>query len=155
MIDPISAIGTVSKLAEGIISRVWPDPVKQAEELRKLREIEQRGDLAELQAYTDNLSGQLKINMAEANNPSLFVSGWRPFIGWVGGAAMAYQFIVYPFLIWCWALLKVKGVVPEGLNPPPVLESGALFSIVTARLGIGTMRSHDKKHNVDTKQAGK
>ncbi len=153
MIDPIT-IGAVSSLAKGLISRIWPDPVQQAVELRKLAVIEQTGDLAELEAYTQGLTGQLDINKIEAAHPSIFVSGWRPFIGWVGGAALAYQFILYPMLIWVWAILKVKGVVPADLEPPPMLETGALFSIVTAMLGIGAMRSHDKRHGVDTKGRG-
>ena len=132
-----------------------PDPIQQAAELRKLAELEQKGDLAELQAYVTGLTGQLDINKMEAQHPSLFVSGWRPFIGWTGGAAMAYQFIIYPLLIWIWAVLQAKGVVLSTLSPPPVLETSALFSIVTGMLGIGAMRSFDKKNGVDTKRQSK
>ena len=154
MVDPLT-ISTVASLAKGIISRIWPDPIEQAKHLRELAVIEQRGDLAELEAYTQGLTGQIDINKIEAAHPSVFVSGWRPFIGWVGGASLAYQFILYPMLIWVWAIFKVKGVVPAELEPPPMLETSALFSIVTAMLGIGAMRSHDKKHGVDTKGKGK
>ena len=65
---------------------------------------------------------------------------------------MAYQFILYPVLVWAWAVLQAQGLVPDDLKPPPVLETGALFSVVTGMLGIGAMRSHDKKHGVDTKR---
>lgn len=146
-INPLDAILGVGK---SIIERVWPDPIRQAEELRKLAEMHQRGDLAELQAHVDLMLGQLKVNAAEAAHNSVFVAGWRPFIGWVGGAAMAYQFVLYPILIWVWILLQVKGVVPADLDPPPVLATGALFSIVTGMLGIGAMRSVDKRAGVQT-----
>jgi len=151
MIDPVT-FSALAGVAKGLISRVWPDPVQQAEQLNKLAEIEQRGNLAELQAHVDLTTKQLDINIAEAKHSSVFVAGWRPFIGWVGGGAMAYQFIVYPLLIWAWAIVQANGGIPEGVNPPPVLETGALFSIVTGMLGVGAMRSHDKKHGVDTKR---
>lgn len=145
--DPLTALFDIGKSA---IDKIWPDPIKRAEEMRKLEELKQTGDLAQLDAHVRLMMGQLNINLEEAKSKSLFVAGWRPFIGWVGGAAMAYQFVVYPLMIWIWAILKVKGIIPEGIEPPPVLETGALFSIVTGMLGIGAMRSHDKRHKVQT-----
>lgn len=41
-------------------------------------------------------AGQMEVNKVEAAHRSVFVAGWRPFIGWVAGSALAYQFIVYP-----------------------------------------------------------
>ncbi len=102
----------------------------------------------------DLQKGQMEVNKAEAKHKSIFVAGWRPFIGWVGGAALAYQFIVYPFLIWVWAVAQAKGWVPQDLSPPPMLDTGALFSVVTGMLGIGAMRSHDKRKGVQTDSLG-
>lgn len=149
--DPLSAAFDLGKAA---VERIWPDPIKRAEEVRKLEELRQAGDTAALNARVQLMLGQIGINQEEAKSKSLFVAGWRPFIGWCGGAAMAYQFIVYPLLIWLWAILKVRGTIPTELDPPPVLETGALFSIVTGMLGIGAMRSHDKKHKVQTDNLG-
>lgn len=151
MIDPVT-FSALAGVAKGLISRVWPDPVQQAEQLNKLAEIEQRGDLAELQAHVDLTTKQLEINLAEAKHSSIFVAGWRPFIGWTGGGAMFYQFIVYPLLTWVWKIAQAFGWISMEIDPPPVLETGALFSIVTGMLGVGAMRSHDKKHGVDTKR---
>ena len=146
--DPLSAAFELGKSA---IERIWPDPQKQAEELRKLEELRQKGNLAELNAHVQLMLAQLKVNANEATHKSIFVAGWRPFIGWVGGAAMAYQFVLYPLLVWVWAVLQVNDIVPNDLSPPPIMETGALFSIVTAMLGIGGMRSWDKAKGVDTK----
>ena len=44
--------------------------------------------------------GQLEINKEEAKSGSIFIAGWRPAIGWIGVFAMAYQFVLYPFLVW-------------------------------------------------------
>ena len=98
--------------------------------------------LAQLQNAID--TGQLKINEVEASNPHIFVAGWRPYVGWVGGMALAYNFILYPIFLW---LNQLFWKVP----PPPMLDTGVLFSLVSAMLGIGTMRSFDKNKGIDTK----
>jgi len=147
--DPVSAAFDLGKSA---IERIWPDPIRRAEELRKLEELKQTGDLAHLNAHVQLMVGQLEVNKAEAAHKSLFVAGWRPCIGWVGGMALAYQFVLYPLLMWAWVILRAKGVIAADVDVPPVLDTGALFSIVTAMLGVGAMRSHDKKNGVDTKQ---
>lgn len=145
--DPLSAAFDLGKTA---IERIWPDPVKRAEEMRKLEELKQKGNLAELNAHVQLMLGQLKVNAAEASHKSIFVAGWRPFIGWCGGAALAYQFLLYPLLTWLWALAQAFGKIPTEVSPPPVLETGVLFSIVTAMLGIGGMRSYDKRNGTQT-----
>lgn len=145
--DPLSA---AFELGTTVINKIWPDPEKQAEEQRKLAELYQKGDLAELDAHVKLMLAQLKVNAAEAQHKSIFVAGWRPFIGWIGGSALAYQFIVYPILTWLWAIFQALGKIPSDLSPPPILETGALFSIVTAMLGVGGMRSFDKLKKTDT-----
>lgn len=139
-------ITEIFNLGEALINRVWPDPQKRAEEIRKLEEIKQKGDANELNAHVQLMLGQLKINEQEAKSGSLFVAGWRPWIGWVGGIAIAYQFVLYPILLWIWAFAGLEG------EAPPVLDTGALFAMVTGLLGIGTMRSYDKGKGTDTKK---
>ena len=147
--DPLSAAFDLGKTA---IEKIWPDPTKRAAELRKLEELRQNGDLAQLNAHVQLMLGQLEVNKIEAGHKSLFVAGWRPWIGWVGGMALAYQFVLYPLLTWLWVILTAKSIIPPGIDVPPVLDTGALFSIVTAMLGVGAMRSHDKRAGVDTKK---
>jgi hypothetical protein len=149
--DPLTALFDIGKSA---IDKIWPDPIRRAEELRKLEEMRQSGNLAELDAHVKLMMGQLEVNKAEAQHKSIFIAGWRPYIGWVGGMAMAYQFVVYPLLLWGWAIMEIRGIIPEGISPPPVLDTGALFAIVTAMLGVGAMRSHDKRHKVQTDKLG-
>jgi len=151
-IDPLSAVFELGKAA---IERIWPDPTQRAIELRKLEELRQEGSLAELDAHVRLLEGQLRVNAKEAEHKSVFVAGWRPFIGWVGGSALAYQFVLYPLLIWIWSIFQAFGKIPADVKPPPVLETGALFSIVTAMLGIGAQRSFDKAKGTNTSKVGK
>jgi len=105
----------------------------------------QRLGIEEQKVEAGLLSGQHEINKVEAGHSSIFVAGWRPAVGWVGVAAMAYQFILYPFLVWGWAALQAAGWVDQSLSPPPILATDALWIILTGILGIGTMRSFDKK----------
>jgi len=94
-------------------------------------------------------SGQLKVNAVEAANPHLFVAGWRPCIGWVGAAALAYQFLLYPLIVWGWVAL---GNTLE--SAPPMVDGSALYPIILGMLGIGAMRSVEKIKQVDTKKTG-
>jgi hypothetical protein len=98
----------------------------------------------------DLLKGQMSVNAVEAAHKSVFVAGWRPAIGWIGAIALAYQFVLYPLLTWLWAVLQVNDLIPKELSVPPVLPADALFSIVLGMLGIGGMRSFDKKSGTQT-----
>ena len=110
-------------------------------ELRKLG-IEERRIDAQL------AQGQMAINQAEAQHPSVFVSGWRPAVGWVCVLALAYQFLAYPMLLWGWATLQAKGVIPQTLDAPPMLDTSALYTVLFGILGLGTLRSFEKTKGV-------
>ena len=103
---------------------------------------------AELEAYTaetDRASLQTEVNKIEAAHASIFVAGWRPAIGWIGAGAMAYQFIIYPFLTWGWTLMQANNWISTTLSAPPILPTDALWVILTGILGLGAARSFDKK----------
>jgi len=133
--DPLSAAFELGKSA---IERIWPDPIDQAREVNKLAELQQKGDLAQLNAHVQLMLAQIKVNEESAKNPSLFVSGARPFIIWVGGFSMAWSGLFHPLLVWVWAFAEMTG------TPPPMIESAVLGSVVTGLLGVAGMRSYDK-----------
>ena len=145
--DPLSAIESAFDLGKTAIERIWPDPIKRAEELRKLEEIKQKGDLEVLNSEVKLLLGQIEINIKEAENPSLFVSGWRPAIGWLGVVAIGYYYILYQFLVWIWSYLAATGKIPVGVKLPPAMDVTALLTIVTGMLGL---RSWEKGKGVNT-----
>ncbi|WP_419174405.1 3TM-type holin [Desulfosediminicola sp.] len=87
------------------------------------------------------MAGQQNINLQEAKHRSLFVAGWRPFIGWVGGCSLAYNFLLYPMLCWAWKLGQAYGKIPAGVEPPPLADASQLYPIVVGMLGFGTMRT--------------
>jgi len=136
-------IPMIGEIVKGV-TNIVDDLVTTKEEIRQL-------DIKEEQIDAGLMQAQMEVNKAEAQHKSMFVAGWRPFIGWIGGIALAYQFIIYPVLTWVWAWMMSKGSVPEGMEPPPMLDTGALFAVITGMLGIGAMRSYDKVKGVDTK----
>jgi hypothetical protein len=91
---------------------------------------------------------QIEVNKAEAAHSSVFVAGWRPAIGWIGAAAMAYQFLLYPLMLWVWTYLQGMGWIPKELTPPPVLDADQLWVILSGILGIAGMRSFEKTKGV-------
>ena len=123
-----------------IIDKFIPDPKAKADAIFKLKNLEQEGNLAELNAYVTQLSGQIEINKIEAASTSLFKSGWRPFIGWVCGSAFAYKFIVQPFLLFLVAL----GGLDFDISILPVLQWQELSAVLFGMLGLGGMRSFDR-----------
>lgn len=94
------------------------------------------------------LAGQMEVNRVEAASASVFVAGWRPACGWIGAAAMGYQFLLYPMLVWAWALAQGFGWLPGGLKPPPMLDTDALWVILTGMLGIAGARTFEKIRGV-------
>jgi hypothetical protein len=79
-----------------------------------------------------------EISKIEAAHRSVFVAGWRPFIGWVCGVALAYNFVIRDVLIWLLALTQ------SPLAPPPALHLDVLSTILFALLGLGGLRTYEK-----------
>jgi hypothetical protein len=126
-------IDSVGKVASDLITT---DKERIELELEGKR-IDQATDLA-----------QMEVNKTEAQNQNLFVAGWRPAIGWVGAAAMAYQFLAYPLLVWSWTWMQAEQIVPQEVKPPPMLDTEALWVILSGMLGIAGMRSFEKTRGI-------
>lgn len=97
------------------------------------------------------LKDQTEVNKVEAGHESIWVSGWRPGVGWCGVAGLAYQFLVYPFMVWGWTLMQAKGWIPTTLAAPPMLDTEALMVLLTGMLGIAGLRSLDKRTKLTPK----
>jgi hypothetical protein len=102
---------------------------------------------AEFQGELQLVVGQLEINREEAASGNMFVAGWRPFVGWVCGMALAYNYIGKPFLEF--------GLLVYGMNHPllvlpplPQLDSGELMTVLMGMLGLGGLRTFEKVREV-------
>ena len=77
---------------------------------------------------------QTKINEIEAGHRTVFVAGWRPFIGWVCGVALAYNFVIRDLFIW----------VTKTTDAPPALQMEHLMTVLLGMLGLGGLRTFEK-----------
>lgn len=80
---------------------------------------------------------QIEVNKEEAKSENLFKSGWRPAIGWICVFGLAYNFVIYNFLLWLVASLHLQ------VSPPPLM-SDILMELVFALLGLGGLRTYEK-----------
>jgi hypothetical protein len=126
-IADITGIGSVADLANTVINKIWPDKTEQEKQ--------------QLAAAVMVVQGQLDINKTEAANPSVFVSGWRPFIGWVCGAGCAWNWIGLPVMK---AGLAVAGAKLD-VSPADLTE---MLPLLFGMLGLGAMRSYEKVQGV-------
>lgn len=81
---------------------------------------------------------QIELNKIEAQHRSIFVAGWRPFIGWVCGIALFYNFVVRDVMAWA--------IAQSGSHfaPPPELAMGHLMTVLLSLLGLGGLRTVEK-----------
>lgn len=121
------------------VRQVLPNPEAQRDFDLKIMELAAKAEEQETQLAL----GQIEINKIEAGSANLFVAGWRPFIGWTGGVALGYTWIVSPLL---------KAIF--GLDELPALDADAIWPIIAAMLGLGTMRSFEKSRGVATSVNG-
>ncbi|MDE3023135.1 MAG: hypothetical protein KGI54_15015, partial [Pseudomonadota bacterium] len=95
---------------------------------------------AEIQAQAQMSTAQIAVNQTEATKNSLFVAGWRPFIGWSCGAAFCYAFILQPFMQF--------GLVAAGVKMDasalPILNLADMMPVLLGMLGLGGMRTFEK-----------
>lgn len=126
----ITGIGSVAGLANTVINKIWPDKTEQEKQ--------------ELAAAVMVVQGQLDINKAEAAHPSIFVSGWRPAIGWVCGGACAWNWIGLPMAK---AGLAIFGYTVS-LSPADI---GEMMPILLGMLGLGGLRTMEKINGVAAK----
>lgn len=93
--------------------------------------------LAEKQAHEAAMA-QVEVNKAEASHRSLFVSGWRPSVGWVCSIAMAYHFVLQPLIVF--------GVTVAGVAIPelPKFDMNSLMTVLMGMLGLGGLRTFEK-----------
>lgn len=103
----------------------------------KLREQE----AALLTLFTQNDQGQIDVNKVEAASSNLFVSGWRPAVGWVCAFGVAWAFVLQPGLDWLLAIVKPGVTTPQ-------INAGELMSLLLGMLGMGAIRSFEKVRGV-------
>jgi hypothetical protein len=130
----------------GLISAIMPSVMEVAgrflpedKEKRAAAEREIQAQLTDSLAQVD--LAQLGINKVEAAHRSMFVAGWRPFIGWTCGVALMYTYVLQPILVF--------GLAQSGyLVDLPRMDLGELMPVLMGMLGLGGLRSWEKVKGV-------
>lgn len=120
-LDPITA---GLDIVNSAINKIWPDKSEQEKQ--------------QLAAAVLIIQGQLDINKTEAASPSIFVSGWRPFIGWVCGTACAWNWVgisIAKFIALTFFATKID------VSPAELSE---MMPILLGMLGLGGLRTVEK-----------
>ncbi|HQR83028.1 MAG TPA: 3TM-type holin [Thiotrichales bacterium] len=120
-------------LIGSLIDKAIPDADAANKAKAELAMMQAKGEL-------DLMLGQIEINKAEAQHSSVFVSGWRPAVGWICAAALGYEFIAMP--LFAWASLNF------GWQSPPHLVMDGLMELVLAMLGVAGLRTFEKYKGV-------
>lgn len=128
------AIDAIANLVSTAVDKIFPDANIEAQS--KADSLK-----AELTQQFQSVMGQLEINKAEAANVSVFVSGWRPAVGWCGALGFGYEFLIRPI---------ANGAVMAAGFPPvfPGIETEALSNLLFGLLGLGTLRTVEKVKGV-------
>ena len=117
-----------------ILDKIFPDKTEAERAKARLIELQVTGEL-------EALKGQLEINKAEAASGSAYAAGWRPTVGYICAAGLAYNFLFYPMAVW-YAAKYAPGFVP------PPLVSDNLMELVFGMLGLGGLRTFEKVKGV-------
>jgi len=124
-------IPQIAPILGNVLDRFFPDKEKAAEAQRAI-------ETALLENAAQINLAQVEVNKEEAQHRTVFVAGWRPFIGWVCGVALAWHFVGVPvtlfFIAWSGA------EVPE----LPVFDMNSLMTVLTGMLGLGGLRTFEK-----------
>src|SRR5690349_3275223 len=83
-----------------IIDKLIPDPQAKAQMQLEAMKLAQNGEFKELDNQLQRDLAQIQVNNTEAQSESPFKSYWRPFVGWVCGFALAYEFLGRVLLGW-------------------------------------------------------
>ena len=128
--NPLDLLSGITPIVNKVLDLI-PDPNAKAR-----AEAEMQAEL--LKYAAEQSAQQSEVNKAEAANPNVFVSGWRPAIGWTCALAFMFMYVVAPLVTWVAAFFN-------HLVPIPQFDTNALMSLTTGMLGLGAMRSFDKK----------
>lgn len=123
----------VGPAVEKLLSLI-PDPAAKAK-------AEAEYQRAMLDAIISSDAEQRGINLVEAGHKAFFVAGWRPAIGWVCVAALAFQYVIRPFWLWILAVWWPEAPIPPSLD-------GMLWELILGMLGMGGLRSFEKSRGL-------
>lgn len=122
-LDPLTA---GFDFAAKLLDKLFPDPTQRAAAQAQLLQIQQTGELA-----------QIAVDQEEAKSENIFVSGWRPALGWTCVSAFAYHYVMQPLLVFI--ILQLGGKVNL-----PDFDMSTLSTVLMGMMGLGSLRTVEK-----------
>lgn len=133
--------GFLSKLVGGSLGEMANGVAGAIDRFVETKEEKAAAELLLMKVQQEPDKWQIEINKIEAGHRTIFVAGWRPFIGWVCGVGIAWHFIARHIAD---MIIQLGG---KTVNLP-IIESGELISLALAMLGMGALRSYEKKNGL-------
>ena len=132
----LTGLGSVFDFGSKIIDKLFPDPAQRDEAKFKLLQLQDQGELREFDTLIKSDENQTEVLVKDAGSDKFIQYGWRPYIGWICGTGLAYQFVLRPILTWV-------ALMFDGPVAPP-LELDTLISLLAGMLGLAGMRHIEK-----------
>jgi hypothetical protein len=132
----------LTNLIQGALGPILDGVLKLIPDKNERARAKEKFEAEMLTAMTGLVQGQLEINKVEAQHGSIFVAGWRPAIGWICGSALGWNFIIQPIITWA---AFISGV---DMADAPRLDTGELTTILLGMLGLGGLRTYEKRLGV-------
>jgi hypothetical protein len=120
-----------------IIDRILPDKAANDAAKANLLQMQLKGEL-------DASVAQVQVDLEEAKSQSIFVAGWRPFVGWACGFAFAYAYIVQPFI----QVLLVAFHSTFDATKLPTANLSEMMPVLLGMLGLAAARTVEKVQGI-------
>jgi hypothetical protein len=126
-----------------IVNKLIPDPVAKAQAQLQLLQLQQNSTFKEIDAQLQQSAQQTDTDKVEAANTSLFVAGWRPFIGWICGTGLGWNYIGISILSFLTTAFGHPIVVAKA-------DLSEMMPLLIGMLGLGGMRTFEKINGVNS-----
>ena len=140
----LTGLGALFDFGGKLIDRLIPDPAQKLAAQQELLKMAMEKELAVMANDTKLIQLQTDINLEQAKSSSIFVSGPRPFLMWVGGVGVAYQWIIVPLGSFVYTIYTGHALPVD----PPVMD-GNLMTMLGGLMGLQIgARSYEKVKGV-------
>ena len=81
---------------------------------------------------------QTQVNLEEAKHRSVFIAGWRPFLGWSFSIGISLHVVIMPMVQWVLLVCGVEKI------PLPEFPLEIMLELIFGMLGMAGLRTYEK-----------